>query len=104
MTVTSMLRPDYGDEVRILITACQRQLETRFGLVRTDPNDPGRREQIRVYPVYDESRNEHFFLIVLATWREQVIDGEAIEEAPESANLAIAIYKNTRTRSPALSP
>ncbi|MGI9421402.1 MAG: chemotaxis protein CheB [Geminicoccaceae bacterium] len=89
MTVTSMLRPDYGDEVRTLITACQRQLETRFGVVRTDPVDPSRREQIRVYPVYDESRSEHFFLIVFAGWHEQVIDGEAIEEAPESARQRI---------------
>lgn len=89
MTVTSMLRPVYGDEVRTLITACQRQLETRFGVVRTDPDDPDRREQIRVYPVYDESRSERFFLIVFAAWQEHIIDGEAIEEASESARQRI---------------
>ena len=89
MTVTSMLRPDYRDEVRTLITACQRQLKTRYGVVRTDPADPSRREQIRVYPVCDESRNEHFFLIVFADWYELVLDGEAIEEAPESARQRI---------------
>ncbi len=89
MTVTSLLKPSYSQEVRTLIAACQRQLETRFGVVRIDENDPGRREQIRVYPVHDEPRSEHFFLVVFAEWREHPAEHGAIEEAPESARQRI---------------
>lgn len=83
MTVPSLLKPAYAQEVRTLITACQRQKESRLGVVRTDESTPSRREQIRVYPVADEARSEHFLLIVFADWEEEPPQEADLENAPE---------------------
>ena len=89
MTVPSLLRPAYAQEVRTLIAACQHNNETRFGLVRRDEIESGRCEQIRVYPVFDEPRSEQMLLIVFAEWEEKPNDDAEIEHAPESARQRI---------------
>ena len=83
MTVTSLLKPAYAQEVRTLIAACQRQNETRLGVVRTDESDLARREQIRVYPVSDDARSEHFLLIAFAEWEEEPSETLDLEDASE---------------------
>ena len=89
MTVPSLLKPAYGQEVRMLIAACQRQNQTRFGVVRVDEQAPNRREQIRVYPIFDEPQNERMLLIVFADWEEEVSGDHAMEDAPENARQRI---------------